>query len=135
MEEEAATQEEAQEEDQVEAQVEAQVETMAEDHLAEDHPAEDHPAEGHQENLLETPQKETNRGGTTLGMMMSLNDEDPDNNPEDDENRSDSPPLRRTEAPSGYNWDQLNSTAWRANSSRAKTPGEGMLEEHNNTFR
>ena len=38
-------------------------------------------------------------------------------------------------APSGYNWDQLNSTAWRANSSRARTPGEGMLEERNNAFR
>ena len=88
MEEEAQeAQEEVQEGDQVGAQVEAWVETMtedhwaedhwaedhpAEDHLAEDHPAEDHPVEGHQENLLETPQKETNRGETTLGMMTNL---------------------------------------------------------------
>ena len=65
-------QEEAQEEDQVGAQAEAQAETMTEDHLMEDHPAEDHPAEGHQENLLETPQKEMNRGETTLGTTMNL---------------------------------------------------------------
>ena len=40
----------------------AQAETMVEDH----------PVEGPQENLLETPQKEANRGETTLGMTMSL---------------------------------------------------------------
>ena len=75
-------QEEAQEGDQVGAQAEARAETMTEDHLMEDHPAEDHPAEdhlaedhpveGHQENLLETPQKETNWGETTLGTMTNL---------------------------------------------------------------
>ena len=62
----------AREEDQVEAQAEAQAETMVEDHPAEDHLAEDHPVEGHKENLLETPQKETNWGEMTLGMTMSL---------------------------------------------------------------
>ena len=65
-------QEEAQEEDQVGAQAEAHAETMTEDHLTEDHLAEDHPAEGHQENLLETPQKETNRGEMTLGTTTRI---------------------------------------------------------------
>ena len=73
-------------------------------------------------------------GGNDLGDNNEPHDEDPDNNLEDDENRSNSPPPRRSAAPSGYNWDQLNSTAWRANSSRARTPGEGMSEERNNAF-
>ena len=73
-------------------------------------------------------------GGNDPGDDNEPHNEDPDNNLEDDENRSDFPPPRRTAAPSGYNWDQLNSTAWRANSSRAKTPGKGMLEECNNAF-
>ena len=73
-------------------------------------------------------------GGNNPGDDDEPHDEDPDNNPEDNENRSDSPPPRRSAAPSGYNWDQLNSTAWRANSSRARTPGKGMSEERNNAF-
>ena len=64
---EEGAQEEAQEEDWEEAQEEDQAEA-----LMEDHPTEDHLAEGHQENLLETPQKETNQGETTLGMTMNL---------------------------------------------------------------
>ena len=124
MEEEAAAQGEAQVEDQVEAQVEAQAEMMAEAMV-------EATAEDHQENLLEISQEEMNQGETTLGTPHN---EDPDNNLEDDKNRSNSPPPRRTAAPSGYNRDQLNSTVWRANSSRANTPGEGMSEERNNAF-
>ena len=74
-------------------------------------------------------------GGNDPGDDDEPHDEDPDNNPEDNENRSDSPPPRRSAAPSGYNWDQLNSTAWRANSSRARTLGKGVSEECNNAFR
>ena len=70
MEEEAAAQEEAQAEDQVEAQAEAQAEMMAEAMV--EATAEDHPVEDHQENLLETPQEEMNRGETTLGTTMGL---------------------------------------------------------------
>jgi len=73
-------------------------------------------------------------GGHELEDNNEPHDEDPDHHLEDDENGSESPPPRRSEAPSGYNWDQLNSMAWKDNSSRAKTPGAGISEECNNTF-
>ena len=120
----------AREEDQVEAQAEAQAETMVEDHPAEDHPAEDHPVEGHKENLLETPQKETNWGEMTLGMTMSLATRI----------RTAIWRMMRTEAIPLHQGEVQPPQAITRTSSipqhgGPKTPGEGMLEERNNAFR
>ena len=51
-------------------------------------------------------------GGSDPGDDDEPHDEDLDHHPEDDENENKSPPPRRSKAPSGYNWDQLNSMAW-----------------------
>ena len=81
-----------------------------------------------------TPPGGDEPGGSDPGDDDEPHNKDPDHHPEDDENENESPPPRRSKAPSGYNWDQLNSTVWRDGSSRAKTPGAGISEGRNNAF-